>query len=409
MNDNRIQRALDHLDEEALLAFLVAFVRERSVYDPQDGATEAAAAQLVFDLLTAWGWSPLWEEVGPGRPNVSASLPGTLPGPTILLEGHSDVVTEGDRAEWTFDPFGAAIVDGRLYGRGSADMKAGVAAALFAVRAIQRSGVNFSGVIRLAVVADEEGLMTGIKDFVGRGHADDISAALVCEPEGGRVCIAQKGALRVAVTARGRMAHGAMPESGSNPIAAIAEFLSRVRWLERELQEELGEHPYLGKVYLTPTVVAGGSRPQLNVIPATSTACLDIRTTPDCDQQRLLARLRDTAGGVIQDGDGCTISLEVLDDRPATETDPEHPLVLAVIDAHRAQHGTPPQLGGVPGATDGTILWRDRGVPIVTYGPGDVTIPHQVDEFVRVQEVVDCARVYIRALLSLLPDTSQLD
>lgn len=402
MIDDRIERALDVLDEQALIDFLVTFVRQRSVYDPAQGGTEEGAARLVFNLMSGWSWAPLWEECAPGRPNVVASLPGTVPGRTLILEGHTDVVTEGDHSAWTYDPFGATIVDGRLYGRGSADMKGGVAAALFAVRAIQMSGVPFTGAIRMAIVADEEGLMSGIKHFVARGHADNVSAALVCEPEGGRVCIAQKGALRIVATASGRMAHGAMPESGSNPVAAIAEFLSRAKSLERDLQDELGEHPYLGKVYITPTVVEGGSRPQLNVIPATCTACLDVRTTPECDHAELVDRLRQLALGVTQDSDGCAIEFNVLDDRPATWTDPEDPLVQAVVAAHQVEHGKPPAFGGVPGATDGTILWRERGIPIVTYGPGDVTIPHQVDEFVRIRDVVSCARVYVRTILSYL-------
>lgn len=402
MTANRAERALTFLDEPALLEFLITFVRERSVFDPVTGATEEAAARLVFDLMTRWEWSPLWEEVAPGRPNVIASIEGRHPGPMLIVEGHTDVVTEGDRANWTHDPYGAVVAGGQLFGRGAADMKAGVAAALFAVRAIQLSGVSFRGAIRLAIVADEEGMMTGIKRFVEAGHADGASAALVCEPEGGRVCVAQKGALRVLATAHGRMAHGAMPEAGSNPVAAIAEFLSRVKSLERDVQEEFGEHPYLGKVYLTPTVVEGGSRLQLNVIPATGSACLDIRTTPECTHGPLLERLRELAAGVARDGDGYTIELMVLDDRPPTTTDTEHPLARALVAAHEAEHGVRPSFGGVPGATDGTILWRERGIPIVTYGPGDVTIPHQANEFVRVQDVFDNARVYIRAILDYL-------
>lgn len=404
MIDDRIEHALEALDERGLIDFLVAFVSQRSVYDPARGGTEEEAARMVFDLMSGWGWAPIWEECAPGRPNVIATLAGKAPGSTLILEGHTDVVTEGDRASWAYDPFGATIVDGRLYGRGSADMKGGVAAALFAARAIQVSGTPFSGALRMAIVADEEGMMSGIKHFVARGHADNVSAALICEPEGGRVCIEQKGALRIVATATGRMAHGAMPESGSNPVAAIAEFLSRAKSLERDLQEELGEHPYLGKVYVTPTVVEGGSRPQLNVIPATCTACLDVRTTPECDHAGLLERLRELALGVSQDGDGCAIDLDILDDRPPTSTDPEHPLVQAIVAAHGAEYGAPPSFGGVPGATDGTILWRERGIPIVTYGPGDVTIPHQVDEFVRVRDVVGSARVYVRTILGYLGD-----
>lgn len=391
-------------DEAALETFLIAFVRTPSVYDPDLGTTEEPAARLVRDLLAGWGWSPTWEEAAPGRPNVSATLAGArgATGRHLIVEGHTDVVTPGDPARWADPPFAATIREGRLYGRGTADMKAGVAAALFAARAIQRAGADFAGSLILAIVADEEGMMTGIKDFVARGHADRATAALVCEPEGGRVCIAQKGALRLRATARGRMAHGAMPEAGANPIPALARFLAGCADLERDLQAERGPHPHLGKPYLTPTVLAAGQAAQLNVIPAEAVAHLDIRTTPLTPHRPLLARLAALARAIEAQFPDRTIQLDVIEDRPPTDTDPAEPLVAAVVAGHAAEHGTPPPFGGVPGATDGTILWRERGIPIVTYGPGDVTIPHQIDEFVRLAEVHAAARVYVRAILAYL-------
>jgi succinyl-diaminopimelate desuccinylase len=283
-------------------------------------------------------------------------------------------------------------------------MKGGVAAALFAARAIQQAGADFAGTVVLAIVADEEGLMLGIKEFVARGHADGATAALVCEPEGGRVCIAQKGALRLRVVARGRMAHGAMPEAGANPLAALAAFLVGCAALERELLRECGEHRYLGKPYLTPTVLDAGTPAQMNVIPDEATAHLDIRTTPDTPHPTLLARLDALARAVERDHPGRTIAIDLIEDRPPTATAPDEPLVAAVVAAHEAEWGVTPPFGGVPGATDGTILWRERGIPIVTYGPGDTTIPHQVDEFVRLSEVHAAARVYVRAILGYLDE-----
>ncbi len=402
----RIARALAALraDKSALEQFLIPFVQAASVHDPHVGTTEEPAARLVHALLTGWGWEPRWEEVAPGRPNVSATLRGVRPdtGRRLIVEGHTDVVTPGDPAAWADPPFAGVVHDGRLYGRGTADMKGGVAAALFAAQAIAQTGADFAGTLVLAIVADEEGMMLGIKDFVARGHADGATAALVCEPEGGRVCIAQKGALRLRVTARGRMAHGAMPESGANPLAALAAFLVGCAVVERQLLEEGGEHRYLGKPYLTPTVLDAGTPAQLNVIPAEAVAYIDIRTTPDTPHPALLARLDALARAVEHDHPERTIAIEVIEDRPPTATDPAEPLVAAVVAAHMAEWGQTPPFGGVPGATDGTILWRERGIPIVTYGPGDTTIPHQVNEFVRLADVHAAARVYVRAILEYL-------
>ncbi|MCX6016417.1 MAG: M20/M25/M40 family metallo-hydrolase, partial [Chloroflexales bacterium] len=153
-----------------------------------------------------------------------------------MFEGHTDVVTPGDRSAWTHDPFGATIVDGRMYGRGTADMKGGVAAMLYAVRAIQLAGAQFAGTIRLLIPVDEEGLMLGIKDIVARGHAAGAAGAIICEPEEREVCIAQKGALRLKLESFGRVAHGAMPEEGVNALTGMIHLVHRVLGIQAELR-----------------------------------------------------------------------------------------------------------------------------------------------------------------------------
>ncbi|MDQ6772982.1 MAG: M20 family metallopeptidase [Candidatus Dormibacteraeota bacterium] len=375
------------IDRAGLLDFTRALVRIPSVFDPSRGLNEAPAADLVAERMRGFGWTPVVQEVAPGRPNVHAVIEGGRTGPTLLFEGHTDVVTEGDPAAWSHPPFGAEIVAGRLYGRGAADMKAGVGAMLYAIQALA-SGGPFPGRVVVAALCDEEGLMLGVKAFVRAGHAAGVDAAIVCEPEGGEVCVTQKGALRLRVTAAGKMAHGAMPQHGHNPIPPLARFVERAAAVEAELQRERGEHPQLGWDYITPTVLAAGTAGQANVIPASAWAALDVRTTPGLDHRALVARLRAQAPG---------LEVEVVEDRPPTETSPSHPVVQAVMEAHRRVTGLEPVLGGVPGATDGTILWRDARVPIVIYGPGGKWIAHQVDEYVEVSDLARAADVYLEA------------
>jgi succinyl-diaminopimelate desuccinylase len=408
MNDDRIERALAHLDEEGMLAFLRDLVRTPSVFLPGvPGANEQEAARLVYDQLLRWGWLPLWEEVAPGRPNVIAELAGAggVAGGLLLFEGHTDVVTPGDPASWRHNPFGAEIVERRLYGRGAADMKAGVAAMLFAARAIQLAGAPFAGRIRLLVPVDEEGMMLGIKALVARGHADGAAGAIICEPEEREVCIAQKGALRLRLLSYGRIAHGAMPETGVNALAGMIRLLARVLDLEAQLQAEYGAHPLLGKPYITPTVARAplsGDASQINCLPDACDAFLDIRSLPSMSHERVIERLRGLMAELRVEYPAYRFELEVIDDRPATEIAADHPLVQVLASAHRRIYGAGPVYGGVPGSTDGTILARDRGIPVVVYGPGDKRIPHQPDEFVELDEVVRAARVYIVAALTFL-------
>lgn len=383
------------VDHEGVVTLTQQLVRVPSVNRPDEGLSEAPAAALVAERMRELGWEPLVEEAAPGRPNVIATVEGGLPGPTLLFEGHTDVVSEGDPESWAHPPFSGEIVDGRLLGRGAADMKGGVAAMIHAVAALQARG-PFPGRVRVAALADEEGLMLGVKDFVARGHADDVDAAIVCEPEAGEVCTTSKGSVRVRVDARGVMAHGAMPDHGCNPVPALARYAMAMVDLEEELQDEVGRHPTLGWPFVTPTVALAGDLDQINVICAHAQLAVDIRITPTVDTERLLARMREHAEAI---GKECEVALElsVVDDRPSTETPESAPITRAMVEAHEAVTGERAVIGGVPGATDGTILWRDANLPVVVYGPGGKWIAHQVDEYVDVEELCRAADVYVEA------------
>ena len=387
------------VDRDAAVAFAQELVRIPSVNDPVRGLGEAPAAALVAERMRGFGWEPVVDEVAPGRPNVVGVVDGGEPGPTLLFEGHTDVVVEGPREGWSVEPFGGEIRDGRLYGRGSADMKAGVASMLFAAAAVARQ--PFSGRLVVAALADEEGMMLGAKRFCGTEIARTVDAAIVCEPEGWEVCTAQKGALRLRLDARGKMAHGAMPQHGRNPSPALAAFVAALGEHQRRLLGELGEHPTLGPVYLTPTVVRAGDELQLNVIPERAWLAVDVRTIPGVDHADLVERLRADAARIAAET-GVELALSVIDDRPSTETSADAAVVRAVVDAHRAHRGEEPAIGGVPGATDGTILWRDLGIPVVVYGPGGKWIAHQADEFVQVDEIGDYAENYADAAVRYL-------
>ncbi len=388
------------IDADALVAFTQALVRIPSVYDPARGLSEEPAAELVAEQMRSFGWEPRLELVEPGRPNVIAVLEGDRPGRTLMFEGHTDVVTEGDHGNWSVDPFGAELRDGRIWGRGSADMKAGVAAMLFAADAVVRSG---SGPGRLVVAAlvDEEGMMTGAKHFVANGHTDGVDGAICCEPEGGEICHVAKGALRLRLDFLGAMAHGAMPFEGRNPNRALAATIEALAELERRLQASPGEHEHLGLTWITPTVLRAGEPVQMNVMPAGASMWLDVRTVPAIDHAELIAEVGATASAATEQL-GVGVEVSVIDDRPAVEVDETDPLVTAIWDAHASVAASAPRLGGVPGATDGTMLTSRGHIPSVVYGPGGKWIAHQADEFVEVDDLVTHANVYVAAAHNFL-------
>lgn len=237
--------------------------------------------------------------------------------------------------------------------------------------------------------------MLGVKAFVRAGYTRGFAGAIICEPEENEVCLCQKGAMRVWVNFQGRMAHGAMPYAGVNPIPAAAAFVSGLAALEEDWRD--ARHDLLGEVYLTPTVFEASAGPgQNNVIPGACRVGLDIRTVPGVDHALLSGQVEDLLRAVLRDFAGISAALDIYEDRPATETALDAPVVQSVVRALELT-GQPVRYGGVPGATDGTFLHAWAGLPIVTLGPGDRTIPHQVNEHVSLKAVVDATRIYAAA------------
>ena len=402
----RLADVLSRIDPDELIALTRDLVRIPSVIRPDDpAATEAAVAAHVERWLRAEGFAVDVHEVAPGRPNVLASLGDGSAGPTLLLEGHTDVVTEGNASEWSHAPFGGDLVDGRIYGRGSADMKSGLAAAMIAAAAIKRSGVPLGGRLVVGALVDEEGGMIGVRHLCTTALGRELSAAIICEPEQNELCLEQRGVVWARVTVRGRMAHGAMPEAGVNPITALGALLREAPVLERRLRRLCRRSPHLRPPTVTPTVVQAPMQglPQSNVIPSAAQATLDVRLTPGPDADAVAKEIDLACQRAMEACPGASVEWQPVNGfRLATRVERGEPLVRAMVRGVRQATGRPPRFGGVPGSTDGTILRMTLGIPIVTCGPGNRLIPHQVDEYVEVSELVDAAKIYVASALTFL-------
>jgi succinyl-diaminopimelate desuccinylase len=366
--------------------------------------TEAAVAAYIQRWFEKEGLAVEIQDVAPGRPNVLGSLGEPADGPTLLLEGHTDVVTEGDPRAWTFPPFSGALDGGRIHGRGAADMKGGLAAAMIAAAAIRRSGVRLRGALVVGALVDEEGDMLGAKHLCATPAGRAVGAAIICEPEQNELCLEQRGVVWARVRLTGRMAHGAMPEAGVNPIAALAALVRQASVLERRLRRLCQRSRHVRPPTVTPTVVQApvDGLAQPNVIPGAAAVTLDIRLTHGPDAPAIAAEI-DRACQEVAAATGVGVEwTPVSGYRLATRVDRGERLVQAMERAVRQVTGRRATFGGVPGSTDGTILRTELGIPIVTCGPGDRLVPHQVNECVEVAQLVEAARIYTAAALDFL-------
>lgn len=410
--DEIIKSVLKYIDPDELITLAAELVRINSVWDPAAGTNEQAAAEKVADWARSQGFEVQVDLVAPHRPNVIISWPAASKKRTLLFEGHTDVVTPGDLSVWKHDPFGAEIVGRQMFGRGTNDTKGNLAAMLIAMKALKKSGVELCGSVIGGVLCDEEDRMLGVMDFIKRGHADRITAAVICEPQDGMICTAQKGAIRASFLITGKMSHGAMPFSGLNCAPAVTELINGLHRLEKEAAATFGQDEYLGWPSFTPTVIQSpaGGPPQLNVMPGEARVLVDIRTIFSQSHGKIIKDLQILAKKNekrvrenyrkydrllnLRRPHDLRVDVEILTDRPCTLTDRSEPVVQAADWAVRSLTGKSPVYAGVWGATDGTFLWSLKNIPIVTMGAGDRQIPHQIEEWVDLDQLIETSKVY---------------
>ncbi len=333
---------------------------------------------------------------GPNRSHVVARLRGTGERSGLLFSGHVDVVPTGNVA-WSVDPFGGETRDGRLYGRGSCDMKSGVAALVVAAEAIARAGQPLKGDLVVALTADEERNCLGADALVQEPLFAGLGATIVAEPTSLSLFIAEKGAFWVEITFYGKTAHGSMPSAGANAVTAMADLL--MRW-ERRYRTDRPVHPLLGTPTLNVGLIQGGVK--CNVVPDQCSAQLDMRTVPGVDHAELLLHLREACEEVAALRPGVRFELNVLSDRQPVSCPEDSDLAQALARAAEEIAGVDPQPCGVPYCTEASVWCPILGIPAVICGPGAPQMAHQPDEYVETDEVEKAAQIYAETAATLL-------
>lgn len=363
----------DTMNVTELTRMLVAF---DTVNPP---GNEQSAMAFCAELLSAGGFDCRLVPQGEGRCNLVATR-GIGTGRALGFTGHLDTVPLGG-AEWRHPPHAGVIEDGRLYGRGSTDMKGGVAA--FLIAALEQTDPPPGGVALLITAGEETG-SDGARHLAELGGLPPVGALIVAEPTANRAVPGHKGALWLRLRFHGVTAHGSMPERGVNAVSLAARALLRIEALD------LGPaHPVMGAPTLNIGTIRGGLN--TNSVPDLCEVTLDLRSVPGVDHAGLIAAIR----SCLPQG----AEIEPLIDLPAVWTDPETPWLEGITRESAAISGAETAPMAMSYFTDASIFTPALdGVPTVILGPGQPEMAHKTDEYVSVARLEEAVAIYRGAL-----------
>jgi len=360
--------------------------------------SERRAADAARVLLADLGADISEVEPAPGRVSLVARV-GDRGSPTLLVNGHLDTVPVGP-APWAHDPFAGEVSDGRLWGRGSADMKGGVAAAIEAVHAVRRSGAELPCDVVFHLVADEErGGQLGTRVLLERGLIS-ADACIVPEPTGLDVCVAERGILHLDVRLHGTPVHASEPRRGVSAIEKAAKVVLAVH------AADFGHpaHPLLGKPTANAGMIQGGTG--ANVVAEHCVVTVDHRALPGQSQDDAVDDVRRLIDA-IHDPE-LRYELEPIVFGEASELRPAHAWVGRVGATIATVMGRAPRVIGMPFATDARFVRNQAAIPAVVCGPGAIEQAHVVDEWVAVDALVDAAVVYASVIAGFDKDAAAL-
>ncbi len=381
-----------HCIDEALVQDLTCeMVRMQTTNPPGD---ELPLAEMLRNRISGLDIEARLLALGENRANLICRISGSGERPSMVLCGHLDTVLLGNEP-WEHPPLSGIKADGRIFGRGSSDMKGGVAAMVAALVAIRRSGLRLRGDLVLALTAGEEVDCLGARSMVEGRLLEGAGCLVIAEPTDMDVYIAQKGALWLEAITYGKAAHGSLPHQGTNAILPMADFVQKaVNALGPSVR-----HSHLGQPSINIGTIQGGSG--TNIVPDCCKSTIDLRTLPGQDHQHLYVMLRDLLEESAKAA-GAKSELRIIAGRSAVDTPTDDPFVELFTEAARQVLGTRPDIGGAPYFTDGAIFIPVLKVPMVICGPGEAALAHKANESVKIDNLCKAARIYAIAAAGFL-------
>lgn len=363
------------MDQQARLDFLKQLIAIDTA-----GGHEEKVSLFLKDSFAKHGITAQLVQVEPGRHDVIAKL-GTGNGPVLAFEGHQDTVAIGEKDQWQHDPLGAEIVGDKVYGRGTTDMKAGLAAEALALMELADEGAELNGTLEfIATVAEESSQhnhMQGAQTLVKKGLIQDVDAIIIAEPSDSQLDFAHKGSITYRVSSVGKTAHSSMPQLGYNAIKPLVHYYN----LQEEYFKSFAgvENQYLGKTVPVVTKIDGGQ--QLNSVPDYAELFAKVRTIPEISNDEIWQHIKAMIKQVNEE-DGAQLSLTVLGDKIPVVTDPNAPFIKTLHRVAEEKLQRPVAIQGVAFGTDASELSKGNDhFSMAVLGPGNKTA-HAINEWV---------------------------
>ena len=357
-----------------------------------DSPGEGDCARTLASVLDDWGFSVQLMESVPGRPNVVARI-GPRDAPALMLNGHLDVVgVEG----MTHEPFSAQIRDDRIYGRGSADMKGGVAAMCAA--AVKAARSDSSRQILVTAVVDEEYESLGMRALLADGIRAD--AAIITEPTRLAICPAHRGFVWMDIVVTGKAAHGSRYDIGVDAITHAGLLLAQLEKLERT-RESGPRHQLLGRGSLHASKIQGGVG--MSTYPERCNLAIERRTLPGESTEKALGEIRDACARVRSEHPEF-VARVTLNTAQLPSDVPVHSPIVKRLRGALEREGVPVKIEGLSAWTDAAPL-NEAGIPTICFGPGDIALAHAAEEFVPIDEIDVATRVLTRVVREWCEDS----
>lgn len=377
------------MGNEEKIAILQELIRIKSV-----NGNEGEVAAYLNQLLNQHGIQGEIISHTEGRDNLVATYHNGQ-GRVLGLSGHMDVVSAGDESNWTYPPFAAEIKGNRLYGRGATDMKSGLAAMVIAMIELKESGKPFNGTIKLLATVGEEVGELGSEQLTKAGYVDDLDGLIIGEPTNYHLMYTHMGSINYTVVSHGKEAHSSMPQEGYNAINHLNEFITR----ENEQMDALAndfQNSALGKTIHNVTVINGGN--QVNSIPSQAQLQGNIRSIPEFPNDQIIDLLQKIVDE-LNEGTNYHLELTIDYNKIPVKANPDSSLIHHI----QKQFKQPLPLVGAAATTDAAEFTKSaHSFDFVVFGPGVVNLPHQIDEYVEIDNYLDMIDTYQAIILSYL-------